>query len=300
MATAKAALERMRGVRQPCRMAATTWRWTRNAHAHQEAAWRERLSCLGPGCLVVHARPRAKTIRLEAYSDQPQSLRQLARILGGKVDLLDTEKITARANAPRRPLRIGRKLGVIDTNGVWPDKLPRPEILLRISSAMAFGTGEHATTSACLRYLVDEAKSCPYEWTCLDLGTGSGILAIAAEKLGAAKVRAIDYDPRAVKAAKENLARNRTRRVNLTKGDLLKWNPGRVRYRVVLANVFSEILRAAAPQIARSVAPGGCLMLSGILRAQETGVLRTFRPLGFKLESAARRGKWVTLRLRAR
>ncbi|MFM7375665.1 MAG: hypothetical protein ACKO39_11015, partial [Chthoniobacterales bacterium] len=60
---------------------------------------------------------------MEAYSEQPQSLRQLARILGGKVDLLDTEKITARANAPRRPLRIGRKLGVIDTNGVWPDKL---------------------------------------------------------------------------------------------------------------------------------------------------------------------------------
>ena len=281
-------------------MATNAWRWTRKAPAHHEAAWRERLSCLGPGCLVVHTRPRAKTIRLEVYADKPMSLRQLARILGGKVDRLDAEKIAARANAPRRPLRIGRTLGVIDTNGRWPDDLPCPDILLRIGSAMAFGTGEHATTSACLRCLVDEAKSCPPGWTCLDLGTGSGILAIAAEKLGAAKVRAIDYDPRAVKAAKDNLRRNRVQRANITRGNLLEWNPGRVRYRIVLANVFSEILRAAAPRIARSVSPRGCLVLSGILRTQEAGVLRTFRPLGFKPEAATRRGKWVTLRLRAR
>jgi len=300
MATAKAGLERTRRSLQPRRMAATTWRWTRSAPAHHEAAWRARLSCLGSACLVVHARPRAKTIRLEVYADKPRSLRQLARILGGKVDCLDAEKIAARANAPRRPLRIGRKLGVVDTNGRWPDDLPHPEILLRIGSAMAFGTGEHATTSACLRYLVEEAESCAPGWICLDLGTGSGILAMAAEKLGATKVRAIDYDPRAVKAAKENLRRNRTHRISLTKGDLLKWSPGRARYRVVLANVFSEILRTAAPRIARSVAPGGCLVLSGILRTQENGVLRTFRRHGLKLEGAARRGKWVTLRLRAR
>lgn len=290
----------MRRDPQPCRMTATTWRWTRNAPAHHEAAWRERLSCLGAGCLVVHARPRAKTIRLEVYADKPQSLRQLARIVGGKVDRLDAGKIAARANAPRKPLRIGRTFGVVDTDGRWPDNLPRPKHLLRIGSAMAFGTGEHATTSACLRHLAAEAGSCARGWTCLDLGTGSGILAIAAEKLGAAKVRAIDYDPRAVKAAKENLRRNRAHRTNLTKGDLLKWSPGRTRHRVVLANVFSEILRAAAPRITRSVAPGGCLVLSGILRTQEAGVLRTFRPLGFKLEAAPRRGKWVTLLLRAR
>jgi len=290
----------MRRNPHPSSMAATTWRWTRTVPTHHETAWRERLSCLGTGCLVVHAKPRARTIRLEIYGDKPQSLRQVARIVGGKVERLDAEKIAARANAPRRPLRIGRALGVIDTNGRWPDDLPRPEHLLRIGSAMAFGTGEHATTSACLRYLVAETKACARGWTCLDLGTGSGILAIAAEKLGAAKVWAMDYDPRAVKAAKENLRRNRARRTCLSRGDLLKWSPGPARYRVVLANVFSEILRTAAPRIAQSVAPGGCLVLSGILRTQETGVLRTFRPLGFKLEAATRRGKWVTLRLRAR
>lgn len=277
-----------------------TWRWVRNASSKHEDAWRERLAFLGPGCLVVHGRPRAKVIRLEAYADKPQTLRQLARILGGKVEKFDADKIAARANAPRRPLRIGKMLGVIDAHGQWPADVPRPQHILRIGSAMAFGTGEHATTSACLRFLADEAKQCKTGWNCLDLGTGSGILAIAAEKLGAARVRAIDYDHRAVKAAQENVRRNRCKRVVVAAGNLLAWRPGRARYRVVLANVFSEILRAAAPRIARSLAPGACLVLSGILRPQEHEVLRSFRALGLKQEDAARRGKWVTLRLRAR
>lgn len=280
-------------------MPATTWRWSRKAAAHHEAAWRERLACLGPGNLVVHARPRAKTIRLEIYSDKARPLRQLAGIIGGTVERIDAEQIAARANAPRRSLRIGRTLGVVDADGRWPDHQPRPEILLRIGSAMAFGTGEHATTSACLRYLAGEARSCAKDWKCLDLGTGSGILAIAAEKLGAVRVRAIDYDARAVTAARKNIRRNRARRVILTRGNLMEWSPGRARYRIVLANVFSEVLRAAAPRIARSVAPAGALVLSGILRAQERGVRQAFGNLGFKQEAANRRGKWVTLLLRA-
>jgi ribosomal protein L11 methyltransferase len=276
-----------------------TWRWVRSAAAKYEDAWRERLSFLKPDSLVIHGHPGRKLIRIEAYAGKPAGLRVLAEVFGGKVEKFDTDRIAARANAPRRPLRIGRKLGIIDTNGRWPDNLPRPEILLRIGSAMAFGTGEHATTSSCLRFLINEAESCGPEWTCLDLGTGSGILAMAAEKLGAVRVRAIDYDARAVKAARENLRRNRCKRVTLTGDDLLKWNTGRTRYRIVLANVFSEILRAAAPRIVRSVAPGGCLILSGILRPQEKEVLRTFRALDLRHEASARRGKWVTLRLRA-
>lgn len=281
-------------------MGRQTWRWVRKAAAKHENAWREMLSFLEPDSLVIHGRPGKQTIRIEAYGKDRPSLRTMAEVFGGKVEKFDADLIAARANAPRKPLSIGRRIGVIDARGKWPANLPRPQILLRIGSAMAFGTGEHATTSACLRFLCEESKRCETGWNCLDLGTGSGILAIAAEKLGAAEVRAIDCDHRAVRAAKENLARNRAHRANLTKGDILQWSPGRVRYRVVLANVFSEILRTAAPRIARSVAPGGCLMLSGILRTQENGVLRAFKKLGFRHESAASRGKWVTLRLRAR
>ncbi len=126
------------------------------------------------------------------------------------------------------------------------------------------------------------------------------ILAIAAEKLGADEVRGFDYDPRAVKAAQANLKFNRCLRAKITAGDLLSWRPGRERYQIVMANVFSEILRAAAPKIVRTVAPDGSLVLSGILRPQEKEVARTFRTLGMKLTAASRRGKWVTLLLRAR
>jgi len=272
----------------------------RRASAKHEEAWRDRLSFLPPGCLVVHGSPGKKTIRLEAYIKQPGPLRQIAGVFGGRVEKFDPDKIARRANAPRRPLRIGKTLGVIDAHGAWPAKLPRPRILLRIGSAMAFGTGEHATTAACLRFLAGAAQDFAPGWTCLDLGTGSGILAIAAEKLGADEVRGFDYDPRAVKAAQANLKLNRCRRAKITGGNLLSWRPGRERYQMVMANVFSEILRAAAPKIVRTVAPDGCLVLSGILRPQEKEVVRTFRTLGMKPTAASRRGKWVTLLLRAR
>jgi ribosomal protein L11 methyltransferase len=281
-------------------VAKQAWRWVRKASARHERAWRDRLSFLPPGCVVVHGSPGKKTIRLEAYIERPGPLRQIAGLFGGRVEKFDPDKIASQANAPRRPLRIGKTLGVIDAHGAWPAKLPRPRILLRIASAMAFGTGEHATTSACLRFLAEEAKGCGPGWNCLDLGTGSGILAIAAEKLGARKVSGLEYDPRAIRAARANARRNNCHRVRFQEGDLLKWRPGRTQHRIVLANVFSEILRAAAPQIVRAVDPGGCLILSGILRPQENEVLRTFRSRGMKFEQAARRGKWVTLLLRAR
>ena len=134
--------------------------------------------------------------------------------------------------------------------------------------------------------------------TALDIGTGSGILAIAAEKLGAKRVDAFDNDARAIPAARANLRRNRCGRVHITKTNLLRWKPRR-RYPLVVANVFSEILRAATTQITAAVMPGGCLVLSGILRPQERETLANFEARGFRIENTSRRGKWVTLQLRA-
>lgn len=275
------------------------WRWVRHASARHEDAWRERLTCLGSG-LVIYARPGVGMIRLEAYNDSAAPLRRVAREFGGQVARINCKRLVAQANTPRRPLRLARDLAVMDANGRWPQDHPTPRVLLRIGSAMAFGTGEHATTANCLRFLRDEAAGLDAGWTLLDIGTGSGILAIAAEKLGADEARGFDYDPRAVKAAQANLKLNRCRRAKITAGDLLSWRPGRERYQMVMANVFSEILRAAAPKIVRTVAPDGCLVISGILRPQEKEVAQTFRALGMKPTAASRRGKWVTLFLRAR
>jgi ribosomal protein L11 methyltransferase len=275
------------------------WRWVRHASARHEDAWRERLSVLGPD-LVIHGRPGLAMIRLEAYSHSASLLRRVAREFGGQVTRIDCARLVAEGNAPRRPLRLARDLAVIDTNGRWPPDQPTPRVLLRIASAMAFGTGEHATTTACLRFLRDEAATLGPGWTMLDVGTGSGILAIAAEKFGAAAVTAFDNDPRAVAAAQGNARRNRCTRVTLRTADIFRWSPGRAAYPVVMANVFSEILRAAAPKLRRATAPSGCLVLSGILRGQEEETLGTFLQADLTLEKTCRRGKWVTLKLRAR
>lgn len=271
-------------------------RWVRHASSGHEDAWRERLAFLGTG-LVMHSRPGTKLLRLEAYGPDA-TLRRLRRDFGGKLERIDALKIAARANAPRRPLRIARDLAVIDAHGSWPARQPRPRILLRIAGAMAFGTGEHATTSACLRFLRTEAARLEPGWSALDVGTGSGILAIAAVKLGAARVDAFDYDERAIPAARANIRRNRCKRIELSRQNLLHWKPRR-RYPLVVANVFSEILCLAAPQITAAVKPGGCLILSGILRTLEKETSKTFSASGFKEVAAARRGKWSTLVLRS-
>ncbi len=266
----------------------------RRAPADREAFWRAELDAIAPG-LVVHGHPGRPTIQLEVYAPD-QELRRLQRTHGGRIEKIDPVALVARANAPRRPRQLAGDIGIIDAHGSWPASRRRPRILLRITGAMAFGTGEHATTAACLRFLRDEAARQADAWTVLDIGTGSGILAIAASKLGAARVDAFDYDPRAVKAAASNIRRNRCRRINLSQRDLLQWRSSRL-YHVVIANVFSEILRAAAPQISAALRPGAVLVLSGILRPQEKEVLATFRAHGLSLRKSSRRGKWVTLLL---
>jgi len=272
------------------------WRWVRVARAEKESVWR---NCLGPAGYdpVIFSRPGARRIRLEVYGRKTE-LSPLIRVFGGRLEAVDTLKVAQQANRPRRPLRIGADLAIIDAHDSWPVRRQRPRVLLRIGGAMAFGTGEHATTSACLRFLRGMAAESKPGWTMLDIGTGSGILAIAAEKLGAARVDAFDYDPRAVSAAKTNLKRNRCRKVHVTAKDLRHWKPRR-RYPFVAANVFSEVLRAAAPAITSAVAPHGRLILSGILRSQEKETLGTFAAHHFQVVKVQRRGKWVTALLRA-
>jgi len=272
-------------------------RWVRRASATHEEAWRAKLAFLGPS-VVIHSRPGSTVLRLEAYGPD-RVLRRLEHEHGGRIETINAAAIVARANAPRAPLRLTHDLAVIDAHGQWPASQPAPRHLLRITGAMAFGTGEHATTAACLRFLRDKTSRLTSGWTALDIGTGSGILAIAAEKLGAARVEAFDYDPLAIRAARANARRNHCRRLKFSTQDLLRWHPTH-RHPVVVANVFSEILRRAARRITASVEPGGTLILSGILRTQEKETLATFTARGFAVEKAARRGKWVTLQLQRR
>jgi ribosomal protein L11 methyltransferase len=159
---------------------------------------------------------------------------------------------------------------------------------------MAFGTGDHDTTATCLRFLADVSEDLAGRpWEMLDLGAGSGILALAARVLGARKVEASDFDPHAVRTAKENLKLNGLRGVVVKKSDVREWKPERT-WDVVAANLFSGLLIEVAPKIVAAVAPGGRLVFSGILRVQEAEVLAAFQKAGLRIDRTVRKGKWVS------
>lgn len=155
---------------------------------------------------------------------------------------------------------------------------------------MAFGTGDHATTATCLRLLADLDLSGK---DFLDLGCGTGILGLAARKLGAAKVLAADFDPDAVRVTRENLKQNNLERVTVRQLDVLKWKPER-QWPVVAANLFSGVLIEAAPTLAAATESGGSLIFSGVLFSQAKAVCKSLTENGFRIQTRVRRGKWFT------
>ena len=171
---------------------------------------------------------------------------------------------------------------------------------LLIPNGMAFGTGDHATTARCLQLLVEAATplgTSKQAYSLLDLGCGSGILALAAELLGAMKILGVDFDDRCVRISKENAIANGLPRARFHKADVLHWKPpGKVgSYDIVAANLYSTILTAAAGMIVKAINPGGKLILSGILTVEVAVILKTFSPLGLKHLKTLKRGKWAAV-----
>jgi ribosomal protein L11 methyltransferase len=164
-----------------------------------------------------------------------------------------------------------------------------------LDPGMAFGTGSHPTTALCLAALSDLLAGRPGA-SVLDVGTGSGLLAIAARKLGAARVAANDEDPVAVEVARENAARNGVE-IALT-GAPVSAIAGT--FDLVVANILANVLVALAPALAAKVAPGGVLLLSGILGPQEDEVRRAHVAVGLApLPGGDRRdGEWSLLAMR--
>ena len=163
-----------------------------------------------------------------------------------------------------------------------------------IPAEAAFGTGEHATTAMCLAMLKGIAQKYDDDWTMLDAGTGSGILAIAGSYLGAKRIVAVDNDPLACSIAQRNARANRARNIEFWTGDILKLKlPGK--FDVIAANLYSEILIAALAKWTRQLAIDGCLILSGVLRWQERTLVAALRRNRFTAREIKRRGKWVAL-----
>ena len=167
---------------------------------------------------------------------------------------------------------------------------PSPGRLI-IPFGMAFGSGEHPTTLMLLRALARQPELA--KATLLDLGTGSGVLALAARKLGVRRIVAGDFDPEAIRTARQNEALNFARRlVRWQVVDVRQLRESRV-YSLILANLFSGILTEAAGRIARALAPRGELWTSGVLRGQREEVAAAFEAAGLRHLKTVTRGKWV-------
>jgi ribosomal protein L11 methyltransferase len=186
-----------------------------------------------------------------------------------------------------RPLVIGRRLLVAPPWDV-PDA-PDREVLV-IEPGMAFGTGQHDTTRTCLEE-IETAVAEGQVRSALDVGTGSGVLAMALARLGVPRVVALDLDAGVLPLARENLARNGAGAVLLAAGTV---GAVRGRFDLVVANLLADALIDEASALAATVAPGGRLIVSGILDSQADTVAAT-SPLRVTATRAA--GPWRTLRL---
>lgn len=192
-----------------------------------------------------------------------------------------------------KTLRVGRRLLIVPS---WEEARPLPDdIVLRLDPGMAFGTGGHETTRLCLELLEQIMDEMPtlLSPSVLDLGTGSGILAMAAVQLGAARVCAVDIDPQAVEVAHQNLEANGlAEQVEFSTTPLEELNGN---FDVILANILAEELVRLAPHLAERLAPGGKLVLSGILAEKENLVLNGFADQPLKHIETRQQGEWVAI-----
>lgn len=191
------------------------------------------------------------------------------------------------------PLEIGKALLVKPS---WIKQKPRKnQAVVILDPGLSFGTGQHPTTSFCLNELVRCRKNGAAQ-SFLDIGTGSGILAIAATKLGYQPVKAFDFDPECVRVGRENARKNHVdTKLTLTRGDVTKLplKPAR-QYDLVCANLISNLLMAEKRRIVNRVKPDGTLVLAGILTKEFPEVERIFTGLKMKLVASRVENEWCS------
>ena len=183
-----------------------------------------------------------------------------------------------------KPLRISPRILICPS---WETAAPEAgEIVVSLDPGSAFGTGSHETTSLCAERI---DALLPAGASVLDLGCGSGILAIIAARLGAGSVEAIDIDPLAVKVAFDNCAINAVA-VDVHAGELK--DARRPRYDFVVANIIADVIAALAPDVPARLAPGGTFVASGIIAEKSARVLDACRAAGLALVESHRKGDW--------
>ncbi len=191
-------------------------------------------------------------------------------------------------------MRIGRRVIVRPT---WRRHRASPdEVVLALDPGMAFGTGLHPTTRLCLAALEQAADEGAVTGRVLDVGSGSGILSVAAAKFGAARVLAVDVDPIAVEATAANARRNSVaRRIDVRRGTVPS---GEAPFDLVLANLIASLLVELAGPLRSELATNGRLIASGIFRGRESDVLGAFEGAGMEVTRRWAEEDWVALEAR--
>ncbi|MBV8275209.1 MAG: 50S ribosomal protein L11 methyltransferase [Verrucomicrobia bacterium] len=272
----------------------STLAWRKICHEKWVDSWQERLLWLGSERLVITQFSGSKRVRLEIYAVTGSEAAVLKKEFGGEIRNLSRSSADwVKSIVQKKPIPIRGRLRIVNLEPEAEQTVDGDVIF--VPASLAFGTGEHATTAGCLRLLCDIVHPDDTGWTFLDVGTGTGILALAAAKLGAGRVEAIDADAIAVRTAKQNARLNRlSGKIRIWRQDVLKFRPESA-YDVVAANLYSVLLRQALPQLVKAARKGGFLIFSGILRDQEAEVKEWLREKRLELKASRSRGKWTTL-----
>ncbi|NLW17405.1 MAG: 50S ribosomal protein L11 methyltransferase [Firmicutes bacterium] len=187
-----------------------------------------------------------------------------------------------------KPIPVGEKLLIKPS---WEEIAPTDRLVIELHPAMAFGTGSHATTTMCLEILEREIKGGE---RVIDVGCGSGILSIAAARLGASQVEALDYDPVAVKVARENVSINEVAdKVRVAQSDLLQ--AASAPADIIVANIIARIIIQLIPQIDSFLAPGGLFIASGIIGERLDAVLAALAAHDFVVVEQKHENDWYAL-----
>jgi ribosomal protein L11 methyltransferase len=212
-------------------------------------------------------------------------LATLPKFTTRKVEEQDWVRLTQSQFAP---IHIGKNIWVVPS---WHEAPDPDGLILELDPGLAFGTGSHPTTRLCMEWL--EANPAPGK-TVLDYGCGSGILAMVAKKVGADEVVGVDIDPQAIESAADNAERNKCDIEYFLPDTFAQSKHAEQKFDIVVANILSSPLKLMAPMLSGRVAPGGALILSGVLARQAEEVAAAYAPF-IQLGVWAEQDGWVAL-----
>ena len=289
--------------------------WQKLAELHWIKVHEDLLQGHADGQLVIVRKPGRKRLELEIVCRSRSDSSRLVKEFGGRVEGLPRNWLQRFTRSDSKPIKIGKRLMIVRSikelqrcsvrcpqrrsgHCAGPNALRTAHStahtiearFLAIPASLAFGTGEHATTAMSVRLLEQLTRDWKSGWSLVDLGTGSGILALAAKCFGAGQVTGIDNDPAAISIAKSNAGLNKIRGVRFQLGDVHKFKPAQ-ETDVITANLYRDLLIEILPKLN----PRDWLILSGILRRQQDELLRALQQNQYDVINTKRCGKWVAI-----